>query len=35
MADYIALGIVAALAIGGGLWLLREARRWKARKQER
>lgn len=30
--DYIALLVVGVLVIGGGLYLLREAKRYKARK---
>ena len=30
--DYIVLAVVAVLSIGGGLYLLREARQWRQRR---
>lgn len=29
--DYIALSVVAAVILGGGMWLLHEARKYRAR----
>lgn len=35
MNDYLFLAIVAVIEIGGGFYLLREARRWRKRRDGR
>ena len=35
MNDYIVLLVVAVLSIGGGLYLLHEARQWRQRRDRR